>query len=100
MNKQADHFNVHTSPRHVFSCACGREITDVRPSPRYLGIETVSTNGRVCCSEYEGDFKNSDGSFDVEGAEEQAAMSREHMVSRSWDGGDWAAYADNIGEIY
>lgn len=35
---------------------CGSEITGVRWSERYHGIESVKLDGAVCCSEDEGEF--------------------------------------------
>lgn len=79
-------FNVHKSPTHSFACACGSEIVAWVPSEQYFGVQSVNTDGLVCCSAFEGEFKKpGDGSFALEQARKQAEMSTAHGRRVSWE---------------
>lgn len=57
---------------------------DCKPCPELFGVMLMS-RGRACCSDLEGWFKASDGSFELDDAERYCARTKEALVQDAAD---------------
>jgi hypothetical protein len=73
------------SPAGTFACACGAEAVRVIPCPYVRGVLVVLSNGRYCCSHFEGEFDHTNGVFDLDGASYQAALTEVDLRKKALD---------------